>query len=208
MKHPDYTAIVVITLGWVSARAPRSSVSSIACCCGVCRIRTADRIVAIQEFAGRKTSQITSVELPRLARAEHRLRTSRRDQNYDTNLALSDQAERIDLAQTHADFFDVFGVTPQHGRLFIPDDEQAGHAPVAVLSHALWQRRFGGRPSLIGKPITLDGKNYTVIGVAPPGFQYPDKTECGCRRCNSCRSVPGGRDAKRVAWATSLPLLY
>jgi putative ABC transport system permease protein len=46
-----------------------------------------------------------------------------------------------------------------------------------VVSHALWQRRFAGDPSLIGKPITLDGTNYTVVGIAPPGFQYPDKTE-------------------------------
>src|SRR4029453_15311104 len=58
-----------------------------------------------------------------------------------------------------------------------PADEQAGHAPVGVVSHALWQRRFGADPSLVGKPITLDGTNYSVIGIAPPGFQYPAKTE-------------------------------
>ena len=61
--------------------------------------------------------------------------------------------------------------------MFIPQDEQAGHEPVVVVSNALWQRRFGSDPSLVGKPITLDGRNYTVIGIAPPGFQYPDKTE-------------------------------
>src|SRR6185312_6001344 len=94
-----------------------------------------------------------------------------------SNLALSDHAERIDLAQTNANFFDVFGIKPQYGRLFIPQDEQAGHEPVVVVSNALWQRRFGSDPSLVGKPITLDGNNYTVIGIAPPGFQYPDKTE-------------------------------
>ncbi|HEX6719485.1 MAG TPA: ABC transporter permease, partial [Pyrinomonadaceae bacterium] len=93
------------------------------------------------------------------------------------NLALSDHAERIALAQTNANFFDVFGVGPQYGRLFIQQDEQAGHAPVVIVSDALWRRRFGSDPSLVGKPITLDGNNYTVIGIAPPGFQYPDKTE-------------------------------
>src|SRR6185369_1639625 len=81
------------------------------------------------------------------------------------------------LAQTNANFFDVFGVTPQYGRLFIPQDEQAGHAPVVIVSNALWQRRFGSDPSLVGKTITLNGNNFTVIGIAPPGFQYPDKTE-------------------------------
>src|SRR6185436_20190763 len=56
-------------------------------------------------------------------------------------------------------------------------DEQAGHAPVVVLSYALWQRRFAGDPQLVGKPVTIDGASYTVVGIAPAGFQYPDKTE-------------------------------
>ncbi len=78
---------------------------------------------------------------------------------------------------TSANFFSVFGAQPQHGRFFIPADEQAGHAPVVVISHALWQRRFAGDPELVGKPITLDGRSYSVVGIAPAGFQYPDKTE-------------------------------
>ena len=78
-------------------------------------------------------------------------------------------AERIDFAQTSANFFDVFGIKPQHGRLFLPQDEQAGHAPIAVISHTLWQRRFGSDPAIVGKPITLDGRNYTVAGIAPAG---------------------------------------
>jgi hypothetical protein len=44
--------------------------------------------------------------------------------------------------------------------------EQAGHEPMVVVSNSLWQRRFGSDPSLVGKPLTLDGKNYTVVGVA------------------------------------------
>jgi putative ABC transport system permease protein len=94
-----------------------------------------------------------------------------------SNLAIGDGAERIDLAMTSADFFDVFGVQPQHGRFFLPEEERAGHAPVAVISHGLWQRRFGGDASAVGKSVTLDGQSYTVVGVAPAGFQYPDKTE-------------------------------
>jgi putative ABC transport system permease protein len=95
----------------------------------------------------------------------------------NANLTLADQAERINVSQTSADFFDVFGVGPQYGRLFVPGDEVAGHAPVAVLSDALWRRRFGADPNVIGKPVMLDDRTYTVIGVATPGFQYPNKTE-------------------------------
>jgi putative ABC transport system permease protein len=76
-----------------------------------------------------------------------------------------------------ANFFAVFGTEAERGRLFIPTDEQAGHAPIVVVSHALWQRRFGSDPEVVGKPIILDGQTYTVVGIAPAGFRYPDKTE-------------------------------
>jgi len=94
-----------------------------------------------------------------------------------SNLSAGDESERIDLAMTSANFFQVFGVKPQLGRFFVPDEEKAGHNPVTVLSNGLWQHRFGGDQSVVGKNISLDGQTYTVVGVAPAGFQYPDKTE-------------------------------
>ena len=93
------------------------------------------------------------------------------------NLAGASEAERINVAMTSANFFDVFSLQPDQGRFFMPEDEQAGHPAIAVLSHGLWQRRFGGDPGLIGRSITLDGNSYTVVGIAPAGFQYPDKTD-------------------------------
>jgi putative ABC transport system permease protein len=89
----------------------------------------------------------------------------------------ADDAERIDCAMTSANFFDVFGVQPQRGRLFFPEDEQAGHPANAIISHRLWQRRFGGESDVVGKSINLDGNPYTVVGIAPQGFDYPNKTE-------------------------------
>src|SRR6185437_7517490 len=140
--------------------------------------RTADRIVAIQELneAGKRV-QVTSANFLDWRAQSTVFEHLAAIKTTTTNLALSDHAERIELAQTNADFFDVFGITPQYGRLFIPQDEQAGHEPVVVVSNVLWQRRFGSDPSLVGKTITLDGQNYTVAGIAPAGFQYPDKTE-------------------------------
>jgi predicted permease len=93
------------------------------------------------------------------------------------NLSAADESERIDLAMTSTNFFQVFGVRPQAGRFFLPEEEMAGHNPVVVISYGLWQRHFGGDPSLVGKSIMLDGQAYTVVGVAPAGFQHPDKTE-------------------------------
>lgn len=93
------------------------------------------------------------------------------------NLAGTAEAERINLAVTSANFFDVFSLQAERGRLFIPDDEKAGHLSIAVISNGLWHRRFGGDAEIVGKSITLDGRSYTVVGVAPTGFQYPDKTD-------------------------------
>ena len=70
-------------------------------------------------------------------------------------------------------FFDTLGVTPHLGRLFTTDDDRRGGGPAgpaAVLSHGFWQREYGGRPDIIGQPITLDGHPFTIIGVSQRDF--------------------------------------
>src|SRR5918998_5610528 len=70
-----------------------------------------------------------------------------------------------------ANYFDVLGVAPERGRFFSPEEEaEPGAHPVAVLSHAAWERRFGADPSAIGQPVRLNGQQFTVVGVAPKGF--------------------------------------
>jgi predicted permease len=70
-----------------------------------------------------------------------------------------------------AQLLSVFNVTLFQGRPFLADEDRPGGAPVAIISHELWQRRYGGRPSAIGLPLLFDGKPYTIVGVAPEGFQ-------------------------------------
>lgn len=70
-----------------------------------------------------------------------------------------------------ASYFDVLGVRPALGRGFRAEENAGeGQDSVAVLSHGLWQRRFGGRPDILGQPVALSGVQYTVVGVAPAGF--------------------------------------
>lgn len=70
-----------------------------------------------------------------------------------------------------ANYFDVLGVAPALGRAFRPDEDTTPDgAPVAVVSHGLWQRQLGGRPDVIGTTVKLSGLPYTVVGVAPPQF--------------------------------------
>jgi len=80
--------------------------------------------------------------------------------------------ERILGAAVNADYFPLLRVKPVLGRVFTRDDDKPGAADVIVLSYGLWQRRFGGDPSIIGREINLGGKT-TVIGIMPAGFQYP-----------------------------------
>src|SRR5690348_436492 len=81
-------------------------------------------------------------------------------------------AEQIYAARTSWNFFDVLGVHPIVGRTFLREEDQRGGAQVALISHKLWMRLFGGDRSAIGSKLTLDTRDYTVIGVLPPGFAF------------------------------------
>ena len=73
-----------------------------------------------------------------------------------------------------ANLLGMLGVKLALGRTFLPEEDRAGAAPVAILSYPAWQRRFGGSAAALGAQIVFDGKPYTVIGVAPAGFRFDD----------------------------------
>jgi len=81
--------------------------------------------------------------------------------------------ERVGGASVSASFFDLMGVTPILGRTFSPEEDSPGANTVVVISHALWQSRFGADQSVCGKTMMLDGRSRTIIGVMPRGFQFP-----------------------------------
>ncbi|HEX5887153.1 MAG TPA: ABC transporter permease, partial [Pyrinomonadaceae bacterium] len=87
------------------------------------------------------------------------------------NVSYGDQTERVRGELVSGNFFEVLGVRPWAGRLFTQDDDRTpGAHPVAVLSYAYWESRFGKDPNLIGKTIIVNEQPLTVIGVTPPGF--------------------------------------
>jgi putative ABC transport system permease protein len=81
------------------------------------------------------------------------------------------EPELLTVRMATAGLFPLLGVEAREGRTFLPEEDRAGSAPVVLLTYGLWQRRFGGSKEIIGKPITLDSRPYTVVGVLPPGFQ-------------------------------------
>jgi len=95
------------------------------------------------------------------------------DQSF--NLTGAGEPERIEGRRVSASLFPLLGVEPQLGRAFSPEEDQPGGSRVAVMSHGLWQRRFGADPSVIGRPLTLNGESYTVVGVMPSHFQFPTR---------------------------------
>jgi predicted permease len=70
-------------------------------------------------------------------------------------------------------FFETLGIQPALGRSFLPEEEEPGKNGVAILSHGLWQRRFGGTRDVIGKTVGVNGTQLSIIGVMPSGFTYP-----------------------------------
>lgn len=88
-------------------------------------------------------------------------------------LTLGDKTERVLAGFVDSAFFPVIGARPALGRVLTAEDQRIGAAPAVVLSYGLWQQRFGGDPSIIGRRIDLDSLPTTVVGVLPAGAQYP-----------------------------------
>ncbi len=87
------------------------------------------------------------------------------------------EPERVPRAGVTTSFFNVLGVQPILGRAFRPEEDQPETVTVAIVSHGLWKRRFGSDPGIIGKQIQVNARPMTVVGVMPPGFEYPEQTE-------------------------------
>jgi putative ABC transport system permease protein len=93
------------------------------------------------------------------------------------NLTGAEGPERVAAKQVSSTFFQVLGINPVLGRTFSAAEDQPGDNRVAVISHSLWEARYGGSPLVIGKTIILNGENYTVIGVLPAGFRFSTTVE-------------------------------
>ncbi|HEV3469202.1 MAG TPA: ABC transporter permease [Pyrinomonadaceae bacterium] len=93
------------------------------------------------------------------------------------NLSGGGEPERLSGRNVSPEFFSVLGVAPALGRAFMAEEDAPGRERVVVLSHGLWQRRFGADPGLVGRAVTLNGEPFTVVGVLPQGFRYGSPTD-------------------------------
>src|SRR5262245_46422595 len=89
------------------------------------------------------------------------------------NLTGVGEAERLNGWAVTADFFPLLSIRPAFGRVFLPEEDRPGASGVAILSHNLWRRSFGSNPDVVGRAITLNGQDHTVVGIAPPNLWLP-----------------------------------
>src|SRR5829696_8946274 len=146
--------------------------------------RDAERIVMLWEVSPGGRHQTTT------SRANFR-RWREQSTSYEHVSAFTDQRfnltgtgepEELSVQFATAEFFKVLGVDPILGRTFLPEDDKPASPPVAVLGYGLWQRRFGGQPSVVGQQITLNSIKFSIIGVMPSGFQFHIKQRSGTGR--------------------------
>ncbi|MGB8476339.1 MAG: ABC transporter permease [Candidatus Acidiferrum sp.] len=83
------------------------------------------------------------------------------------------EPESTNGARTSGDFFRVLDISPARGRTFLPEEEQPGGPDVAIISDGFWHSHFAADPAVLGKPLVLDGKNATIVGILPKSFHFP-----------------------------------
>ena len=170
-KSPGFTAIAILTLALgIGANTAIFSVVN-AVLLRPLAFRDPSRLVIVAEkspFPTISTSYQNFVDWRDQSRSFESMEATR-----GTGLSLTGAGEPELLLARMATvgLFPLLGVEAHIGRTFLPEEDRAGGAPVALLSYGLWQRRLGGSREIIGKPITLASQPYTVVGVLPAGFQ-------------------------------------
>lgn len=172
-QSPAFTAIAVLTLALgIGANTALFSVVN-----GVLLNPLAyphsDQLVAIYgRIAGVDSAPIEYPNFQDWERDSHSFASMAAYRNEDYNFIGNGEGERLSGYMISASFFDTLGVVPELGRTFRVDDDQIGAGPVVVLSGGFWKRKFGSSPDIIGKPITLNGTAYTIVGVIPDNFNF------------------------------------
>src|SRR5262245_26242396 len=173
LKNPGFTLIAVITLAL--GIGANTAIFSVVNAVLLRQLPYADpeRLVVLWErqrdIGQESPSYPNFLDWQAQSQSFERMAMARFD---SVNLVGGGEPERLICRQVSANFFSTLGARPQLGRAFTPEEDRAGANPVVVISHSLWQRRFGADAEIIGKPLTLSDKPFTVIGVLPPGFQF------------------------------------
>ncbi|MBP7570815.1 MAG: ABC transporter permease [Acidobacteria bacterium] len=174
VRAPSFTlaAVLTLTLG-VGATASIFSVARAVVFEPLPYGEPERRVMVWSQWRGWDKTWVSEAEL-----FDYRTRCRSFDQvaawsSEQVNLAGPSEPVRVGIGRVTANTFSTLGVRPALGRAFTGAEDVPGRERVAVLSHGLWQRQFGGEPSILGRTVHLDGVPHTVVGVMPPDFQLP-----------------------------------
>ena len=175
LKKPGFTLIAVITLALgIGANTAIFSVVN-AVLLRALPYAEPERLVALWESNTERPMSRNSISYPNFFDWRAQSQSFEWMASYYTiPLDLTGIATPVNLrgATVSPDLFATLGVKPLMGRWFVAEEEKPG-IRAAIISHSLWQRQFGGDPNIVGRPLTLGGRPYNVVGVMPTGFQFP-----------------------------------
>jgi len=177
LKNPGFTAVVVLTLAL--GIGANTAIFSVVNAVLLTRLpyKDAKRLVAVWEQNPERGWHQNPVSAANFLDWQKQNDVFTQMAATDTigtfNLTGTDRPEELGGQQVTGNLFSLLGVRPVRGRDFLPEEDKPGGPGVAILSHGLWQRRFGSDPALIGKMISLNNESYTVIGLMPADFYFP-----------------------------------
>src|SRR5215472_14374667 len=201
-KSPGFTAVVVLTLGlgMGSTTTIFSVVNSILL--RPLPYQNSQRLSRIQETHPRSASMgVTYATFLDLRREATTIENASAYREWIFNVTGRAEPAQISGALVSGNFFAALGSTPLLGRTILPEDDQPGaNNRVVVLSYALWAGHFAADRSILGQTVMINAEPFAVIGVMPPGFDFPNQSEMWCPL------VPGGRfhDNRRAHLLTVL----
>jgi putative ABC transport system permease protein len=180
LKNPGFTLIAVITLALgIGANTAIFSLTD-AIVLRPLDFPDLDRLVSVYATAPRQSNDLSGIapaDFADLRRQQTVFADLAAYRWSSLNLTGAGEPERVQSVEITAEFLRMLGAEVALGRVFLPEEEQEGRGQVAVLGHGLWQRRFGADPKIVGATVSLDEKNYTVIGVMSERFDFPKPVE-------------------------------
>src|SRR5271170_4573907 len=175
-KNTAFTVVAVLTLGLgIGANTAIFSVID-AVLLQPLPYRDSTRLVQISQIVLQSQTPGLAVSFTKLEQLRAQSQTLESVAAYyplTASLVTEHEPEALPGARVSLDFFRVLGVTPARGRTFLIEEEQPGGRDVAIISDSFWHSRFGGDEGLLGRVLTIDGKNVTVVGILPKKFSFP-----------------------------------
>ncbi len=197
LKKPGFTLVAVMTLALgIGANTAIFSIVN-AVLLRSLPYPEPDRLTQIWETFRPQDVMVTSISPHNFADWQRENQSFERLASYSYatfTLTLDDQPEPVSGLRVSADFLSVMGVSPALGRDFLMEEDAPGKNRVLILSHALWQRRFAGDDGIVGQAIPVNGETFTIVGVMPKDFTFPDSTDIWS---------PIGLDLSRIQRGTS-----